>query len=160
MFKATLVALFLIAPLTGFSDDHAKVENLSWLTGSWDGQLGPNVLEENWSLPRSGSIASLVRQTGPDGMGMVEMVFIEEANGTLELHLQQWDSGFSPRTPSAQKMTMSDMTENSVTFQAVGEGGLAQHRRGLGPVRADLAKGHGGPRLQYLSRESLGRVEA
>ena len=126
MFKAIFVALFLMAPLAGFSDDHAKVENLNWLTGSWDGQLGPNVLEENWSLPRSGSIASLVRQTGPDGMGMVEMVFIEEANGTLELHLQQWDSGFSPRSPSAQKMTMSDMTENSVTFRAVGEGGLAQ----------------------------------
>ena len=126
MFKATLVALFLIAPLTGFSDDHAKVENLSWLTGSWDGQLGPNVLEENWSLPRAGSIASLVRQTGPDGMGMVEMVFIEEANGTLELHLQQWDSGFVSRTPGAQKMTMSEMTENSITFLAVGDGGLAE----------------------------------
>ncbi len=126
MFKAILVALFLFAPLTGFSEHHAKVENLSWLTGSWDGQLGPNVLEENWSLPRSGSIASLVRQTGPEGMGMIEMVFIEEANGTLELHLQQWDSGFSPRSPAAQKMTMANMTENSVTFRAVGEGGLAQ----------------------------------
>lgn len=126
MLKATLAALLLMSPITGFSDDHAKVENLSWLTGSWDGQLGPNVLEENWSLPRSGSIASLVRQTGPDGMGMVEIVFIEEANGTLELHLQQWDSGFVSRTPGAQKMTMSEMTENSITFLAVGEGGLAE----------------------------------
>ena len=126
MLKAILVILFLIAPLTGFSEDDARVENLSWLTGSWDGQLGPNVLEENWSLPRSGTIASLVRQTGPDGMGMVEMVFIEEANGTLELHLQQWDSGFVSRTPGAQKMTMSEMTENSISFVAVGEGGLAE----------------------------------
>ena len=126
MFKLIFLALIFLTPLSAISDDHAKVTELGWLTGSWDGQLGPNILEENWSLPRSGSIASLVRQTGPDGMGMVEMVFIEEANGTLELHLQQWDSGFSPRTPSAQKMTMSDMTENSVTFRAVGEGGLAQ----------------------------------
>ena len=126
MLKAILVALLMLLPIAGFSDDHAKVENLSWLTGSWDGQLGPNVLEENWSLPRSGSIGSLVRQTGPDGMGMVEMVFIEEANGTLELHLQQWDSGFVSRTPGAQKMTMSEMTENSITFLALGEGGLAE----------------------------------
>ena len=59
-------------------------------------------------------------------MGMVEMVFIEEAHGTLELHLQQWDSGFVSRTPGAQKMTMSEMTENSITFLAVGEGGLAE----------------------------------
>ena len=126
MLKAILIALLMLLPIAGLSDDHAKVENLGWLTGSWDGQLGPNVLEENWSLPRSGSIASLVRQTGPDGMGMVEIVFIEEANGTLELHLQQWDSGFVSRTPGAQKMTMSEMTENSITFLAVGEGGLAE----------------------------------
>ena len=73
MRKATLIAILLLSPIAGFTDDHAKVENLNWLTGSWDGQLGPNVLEENWSLPRSGSIASLVRQTGPDGMGMTEI---------------------------------------------------------------------------------------
>ena len=102
--------------------------DLGWLTGSWDGQVGPAVLEENWSLPRAGTIASLVRQTGPDGMGMVEIVYIEETNGTLDLYLQQWDTGFKSRTPGAQKMTMSEITENSVTFKAVGEGGLAQLR--------------------------------
>ena len=57
---------------------------------------------------------------------MVEMVYIEEANGTLDLYIQQWDTGFKSRTPSAQKMTMSEITENSVTFKAVDEGGLAQ----------------------------------
>ena len=57
---------------------------------------------------------------------MVEMVYIEEANGTLDLYIQQWDMGFKSRTPDAQKMTMSEMTENSITFKAVGEGGLAQ----------------------------------
>ncbi len=125
MLRLIILILILVTPMA-YAEHHAKVENLSWLSGSWDGQMGPNVLEENWSLPRSGSIASLVRQTGPDGMGMVEIVFIEEADGTLDLYLQQWDSGFSPRSPAAQKMTMSDMTENSVTFKAVGEGGLAQ----------------------------------
>ena len=50
----------------------------------------------------------------------------EEANETLDLYIQQWDTGFKSRTPDAQKMTMSEMTENSVTFKAVGEGGLAQ----------------------------------
>ena len=126
MYKLFLLAFTLIMPLSVLSDDHVKVTDLDWLTGSWDGQMGPAVLEENWSLPRAGTIASLVRQTGPDGMGMVEMVYIEEAGGTLDLYIQQWDTGFVSRTPGAQKMTMSEMTENSVTFKAVGEGGLAQ----------------------------------
>ena len=126
MFRQFFLTLIFLMPLSGISDDHVKITDLSWMTGSWDGQMGPAVLEENWSLPRAGTIASLVRQTGPDGMGMVEMVYIEEANGTLDLYIQQWDTGFKSRTPDAQKMTMSEMTEHSVTFKAVGEGGLAQ----------------------------------
>ena len=121
-----IIFLLFLFPFVAHTDEQPKIETLSWLTGSWDGQMGPAVLEENWSLPRAGTIASLVRQTGPDGMGMVEMVYIEEANGTLDLYIQQWDTGFKSRTPDAQKMTMSEMTENSITFKAVGEGGLAQ----------------------------------
>lgn len=121
-----IIFLLFLFPFVAHTDQHPKIETLSWLTGSWDGQMGPAVLEENWSLPRAGTIASLVRQTGPDGMGMVEMVYIEEANGTLDLYIQQWDTGFKSRTPNAQRMTMSEITENSVTFKAVGEGGLAQ----------------------------------
>jgi len=126
MFKSLLILITFLLPASALSEEQVRVTDLGWLTGSWDGQMGPAVLEENWSLPRAGTIASLVRQTGPDGMGMVEMVYIEESNGTLDLYLQQWDTGFKSRTPGAQKMTMSEITENSVTFRAVDEGGLAQ----------------------------------
>ena len=126
MFKSLLIFITFLLPASALSEEQVRVTDLGWLTGSWDGQMGPAVLEENWSLPRAGTIASLVRQTGPDGMGMVEMVYIEESNGTLDLYLQQWDTGFKSRTPGAQKMTMSEITENSVTFKAVDEGGLAQ----------------------------------
>ena len=126
MFRQLFFTLIFLMPLSALSDDHVKVTDLSWLTGSWDAQIGPAVLEENWSLPRAGTIASLVRQTGPEGMGMIEMVYIEEAGGTLDLYIQQWDRAFKSRTLGAQKMTMSEMTENSVTFKAVDEGGLAQ----------------------------------
>ena len=126
MFKSLLILITFLLPASALSEEQVSVTDLGWLTGSWDGQMGPAVLEENWSLPRAGTIASLVRQTGPEGMGMVEMVYIEEANGTLDLYIQQWDTGFKSRTPEAQKMTMSEITENSVTFRAVDEGGLAQ----------------------------------
>ena len=126
MFKSLLILITFLLPASALPEEQVRVTDLGWLTGSWDGQVGPAVLEENWSLPRAGTIASLVRQTGPDGMGMVEIVYIEEANGTLDLYLQQWDTGFKSRTPGAQKMTMSEITENSITFRAVDEGGLAQ----------------------------------
>ena len=128
MQKLFLLTFTLITPLSAFSNDHAKVTDLSWLTGRWDGQMGSKVREENWSLPQAGTIASLVRQTDPDGMDTLELVYIEEAEETLILYIQQWDAGFESRTPTAQKMTMNEITENSVTFKAVGEGGLAQLR--------------------------------
>ena len=126
MFNSLLIFITFLLPASALPEEQVRVTDLGWLTGSWDGQMGLAVLEENWSLPRAGTIASLVRQTGPDGMGMVEMVYIEEANGTLDLYIQQWDTGFKSRTPGAQKMTMSEITENSITFRAVDEGGLAK----------------------------------
>ena len=125
MQKLFLLTFTLITPLSAFSNDHAKVTDLSWLTGRWDGQMGSKVREENWSLPQAGTIASLVRQTDPDGMDTLELVYIEEAEETLILYIQQWDAGFESRTPTAQKMTMNEITENSVTFIAVDDGGLA-----------------------------------
>lgn len=115
--------LLLLSPLTAFAADKPSVADLAWMTGSWDG-TGETVLEENWGLPRAGTIVSLVRQTGPNGTGMVEIVSIEEANDTLELYLQQWNIPFDPRSPNAQKMTLREMGDRSVTFDAVTEGGL------------------------------------
>ena len=97
MFKSLLIFITFLLPASALPEEQVRVTDLGWLTGSWSGQVGPAVLEENWSLPRAGTIASLVRQTGPDGMGMVEMVYIEEANGTLDLYLQQWDTGFKSK---------------------------------------------------------------
>ena len=119
----SMALLFAVFTQSSNADGHPTVNDLAWMTGSWDGE-GPNVLEENWSLPRAGTMASLVRSTAPDGTKMVEIVYIEEADGTLVLYLQQWDPGFKPRTSEAQKMIMSEMGERSITFVATNEGGL------------------------------------
>ena len=68
-------------------------------------------------MPKAGSIQSLVRQTGPNGTGMVELIVIEEEEGTLRLRLQQWDPGLKPRTPGPSVMTLEEMGENTVAFR-------------------------------------------
>ena len=87
--------------------------------------MGAATLEENWTQAKSGSIASLVRLTTPEGTGMVEIVNIQEMDGTLVLHLQQWGPGFAPLAP-AQKMLLDQSGEHSVTFKAASPGGLKQ----------------------------------
>ena len=103
----------------------ATIEQLDWMTGNWAGQLGPNQLEENWIATEGSSIAAMVRMTGGDATSMFEMITIEEVDGSLVLHIQQWDPGFSPRTEGPQKMELEEISDNSVKFRAVSPGGMA-----------------------------------
>ena len=104
------------------AEDGASVADLGWMTGTWSGPVGGgNVLEENWTTPKAGSIQSLVRMTGPGGTSMVELIVIEEEEGTLRLRLQQWDPGMKPRTPEPSVMSLEEMGDNTVAFQ--GESG-------------------------------------
>ncbi|MCY4358141.1 MAG: DUF6265 family protein [Gammaproteobacteria bacterium] len=103
----------------------ATIDQLDWMTGNWAGQLGPNQLEENWIATEGGSIAAMVRMTGEGSTSMFEMITIEEVDGSLVLHIQQWDPGFQPRTESAQKMELEEISDNSVRFRAVSEGGMS-----------------------------------
>jgi len=121
LFTATLLTLS-----TGtLAQPAASIDQLDWMTGNWAGQLGPNQLEENWIATEGGSIAAMVRMTGNDATSMFEMITIEEMGGTLVLHIQQFDPGFEPRTESAQEMILEEITDNSVRFRAVSEGGMA-----------------------------------
>jgi len=128
-FKFLSCLSFCILALAGTSSfaagPAATIEQVAWMTGNWAGQLGPNQLEENWISTEGSSIAAMVRMTGGDSTSMFEMITIEEVDGSLVLHIQQWDPGFEPRTPTAQKMELSEISANSVKFVAVSEGGMA-----------------------------------
>lgn len=105
------------------ASEQPTVGNLKWMTGSWAGDIGGPKLEENWTQAKAGSIASLVRITSPEGTAMVEIVNIQEMEGTLVLHIQQWDPGFVPRA-DAQKMVLESIGHQSVSFNAASPGGL------------------------------------
>jgi len=124
-FVSIFVMLTVLLSAGAQGQPEASIDQLDWMTGNWAGQLGPNQLEENWIATEGGSIAAMVRMTGGGGTSMFEMITIEEVDGTLVLHIQQWDPGFEPRTESAQEMILEEIGENSVKFRAVTEGGMA-----------------------------------
>lgn len=104
----------------------AGVADLSWMSGSWSGPMGPGVtLEENWIRPANGSIGSLVRSSRDGVTTMVELIVVEETDDSLVLHIQQWDPGYQPRTAGAQRMVLDHLGDNTVSFRADSEGGLA-----------------------------------
>lgn len=106
----------------------ASVADLAWMTGTWAGPIGPGELEENWTVPKAGSIQALVRMTGGGKTSMVELIVIEEEAGddgeaTLRLRLMQWNPGLVQRPgPHPAVMKLIDMGDNTVAFEAESEG--------------------------------------
>ena len=100
----------------------ASIADLAWMTGTYSGPAGPGVLEENWTVPRDGSIQSVVRMTAGGQTSMVELIVIEEEDDTLVLRLQQWDPGMKPRTEGPTVMKLTELGDNTVAFGVVGEG--------------------------------------
>lgn len=131
--SAVLILVLSLFAGSGFAGPPATIEDLAWMTGNWAGALGPNQLEENWIMGEGGSIAAMVRMTGDDATSMFEMITIEEVDGSLVLHIQQWDPGMVSRTEGPQEMELVEITSNSVKFKATSEGGMA----GLGYSHPD-----------------------
>lgn len=120
-FSAVLASLAM-AVNTLYAGPPASIQELDWMTGSWAGPVGTNQLEEIWTGTEGGSIAAVVRITGNDATSMFELITIEEVDGSLVLHVQQWDPGFIPRTDTIQEMELAEIGDRTVRFAAVGEG--------------------------------------
>ena len=120
---AILVASFGAAAGHHLESEKTSISKLSWMTGSWSGDIGGPVLEENWTKAKAGSIPALVRITSPECTAVVEIVNIQEMDGTLVLHIQQWDPGFVA-SAEAQKMALDSIGDPSVSFVAASSGGL------------------------------------
>jgi hypothetical protein len=118
MKRLFLITIALAANTVYAAGPAATVADLAWMTGTWSGAAGPNSLEENWVVPKDGSMAALVRMTGAQGVGMWEMITVEEKDGSLVLRIQQWNKGFEPRA-DAQTMELAEIGPNSVKFDAV-----------------------------------------
>ena len=117
-------AALLSQPVLG-AGPAAKITDLSWMTGSYEGSMGGNgTLEENWAEAKGGSIASLVRSTTADATTMIELIVIEETEGSLVLRLQQWNPGWVARTEGPQVMNLVSSEPNKVVFEDASGGAL------------------------------------
>ncbi len=100
------------------------IEELSWLTGTWRGPLGDQLLEEQWSIAQAGSIAALVRFfQGPETQ-IVELLTIAESSSGLEMLIQQWSGDMQPLNPAPQRMALDQKGQRSISFKSASPGGM------------------------------------
>ncbi len=97
----------------------ANIADLAWMTGAWEGPVGENaVLQETWLEPADDAMIAAVRMLEDGRTNMVELIVIEESEGTLVFRIQQWSKSYEPRMPAPQKMVLAELGENSVRFEA------------------------------------------
>ena len=117
-----LSLLLSIGLLLGENDKPLTIESLSWLTGSWEGPIGGNLLEETWLPPRAGTIVALVRSSNESGTNFVEIIIIKEINGTLELQLQLFDDSLKPINKNPHSFELTKIENNYISFKGVTSG--------------------------------------
>ena len=116
LFAATALAL---APALSAQDapQAAKITDLAWMAGSWVGPVGDGtILQETWLPPAGGTMSAAVRMTEGDETEMVELIVIEEVEGTLVFRLQQWSKSFEPRMSGPQKLILAEIGDNRAHF--------------------------------------------
>ena len=117
-----LSLLLSIGLVLGQNDKPLTIESLSWLTGSWEGPIGGNLLEETWLPPRAGTIVALVRSSNESGTNFVEIIIIKEINGTLELQLQLFDDSLKPINKNPHSFELTKIENNYISFKGVTSG--------------------------------------
>tara|TARA_B100001142_G_scaffold33925_1_gene30065 strand:- start:530 stop:997 length:468 start_codon:yes stop_codon:yes gene_type:complete len=120
--KCLWFIILFISTVWGQTNKLLSVDSLSWLTGSWQGPINGNILEETWLTPRSGTIVALVRSTNESDTEFVEIIHIKELNGTLELRLQLFDNSLSPDSPKAHRFELTNMGDNYIAFKGITKG--------------------------------------
>jgi hypothetical protein len=100
----------------------SSIEQLNWMTGSWEGPVGEGLLEESWLPPKANTITAVVRLTKGAVTEFVELIKIEKIQQSLELRLNLFDSSLKPRSEKPQVLKLSRIGNKSVTFVGVTEG--------------------------------------
>jgi len=73
-----------------------SVEDLSFLTGSWRGELGDSLVEETWLPPEKGNLTGVFRMTEGGSVSFVEIMTITETNVSTMYRLRHFNSALVP----------------------------------------------------------------
>ena len=85
---ATAASLLLATP--AIAQSQAKVEDLTWLAGSWIEQDGPKTTREVWHTPLGGAMSGVGQTTRPDKPPSFEFMTIttEAAGPTFTAYIK------------------------------------------------------------------------
>ena len=109
-YQVLLLLVMLAAGSSVNPQTTATLNDLSWLSGCWQGRQGTAVIEEIWTKPGGKSMIGLGRTVKDDRTVSFEFMQFREENGTL-LFLPQPQGGPQVRFP------LKESTPARLTFE-------------------------------------------
>lgn len=121
----------------GTAQTQASVDNLSWLSGCWEGRQGEAIIEEIWSKPAGKSMFGLGRTLKNNRTVSFEFMQFREEKGSL-VFLPQPQGGtrvpFPLKAFSGDKMTFENPDHDypqRIIYERKGKGLLLASTEGL-----------------------------
>jgi hypothetical protein len=150
--KAALLVLALAVPAS--ANPPAKIADLAWLEGSWEGEgIGGAPAIEVYSKAADGSMVGHFRQMKADGKVMFyELITIEETGGSLSYNLKHFNADLTgwEEKGEVRRFALSARHQNRWEFS-----GLTYERTGRNAMTAEVvSKGKDGSEetLQFRFR--------
>jgi len=100
---------------------NAKIDQLAWLAGHWQGDGFGGLNEELWSQPLAGSMMGTYRLIKDGKTVFYEMLNIVEQNNSLVMRLKHFSHDFVGWESKAEHVSfpLVHITENAVYFEAL-----------------------------------------
>ena len=97
------------------------LENISWISGTWNGEAFGGVTEEIWSKPLGGSMMASFKLVVDDKVVFYEIEIIREVNNTLILQLKHFNNdlkGWETKDKTID-FPLKELTKNKVVFEGM-----------------------------------------
>jgi hypothetical protein len=103
----------------GASSPSASIEDVSWISGYWQGEIWGGQFEEIWSYPAAGSMMASFKFTEKNQVKFYELMAISEHHGSILLQLKHFGRDLSGWEDKEKSMDFKlvRLTKNAVYFE-------------------------------------------
>jgi len=98
-----------------------KLENISWISGTWKGEAFGGITEEIWSKPSGGSMMATFKLINDGKVTFYEIEIIREVNNTLMLQLKHFNNdlkGWEAKDETVD-FPLKEITKDKVVFEGM-----------------------------------------
>lgn len=101
----------------------AKVADLGWLAGGWQGEMWGMKAEEHWARPSGGAVMAMFRLGADTPSGLYEFILAEEdEDGKVRLRIHHYLRPMKAREAAPVTFTVVEIRDGFVRFARTGGG--------------------------------------